>query len=338
MSFRGLVCFGLVGVGCVYGAEQLISSPKSSGNRVSAESVCSSLNTGDLVLYASDSTRYKNPWLRAQIFCTKVLTKSRFDHCGFLLRISDNGKITLDNNTGTLYVLEATVKGPTLFRFEDRVRSYRASDISVRALNGVRCPEMTSTIHQYMKDIEARPYSTCYRDLILAGYSTPSEKVKAAQVAALENMKSLSGSKDVWSTVSRTYRSAYHDFGYGSLQYGHPQTVKERLSAHRLTLLPTEQKTQQGTIFCSELVAELYQRLGVLSPDWPPAHKYSPGDFTVQRQFRCAFTDGYSLGSQIPIELPTPPDRATLQRYYQRLLGYVRGSPSGGVGAIDRIS
>lgn len=56
-----------------------------------------------------------------------------------------------------------------------------------------------------------------------------------------------------------------------------------------------------SSVFCSELVAEAYQAMGLL-PEWPegpPSNEYVPLDFCAERGLR--LRHGYELGPEVPI-------------------------------------
>jgi signal transduction histidine kinase len=55
------------------------------------------------------------------------------------------------------------------------------------------------------------------------------------------------------------------------------------------------------SVFCSELVAESYIRMGLLPP-FPPAASYTPPDFSAERKL--PFLRGASLGTEISIRMP----------------------------------
>ena len=58
-----------------------------------------------------------------------------------------------------------------------------------------------------------------------------------------------------------------------------------------------------ATVFCAELVAEVYQAAGLL-PEWPdglPSNEYVPLDFSERRPL--ALLDGFALGPEVPLVL-----------------------------------
>lgn len=58
-------------------------------------------------------------------------------------------------------------------------------------------------------------------------------------------------------------------------------------------------KEDLSSLFCSELVAEAYQRMKLLTED-KPSDEYTPKDFSTERKLQLQL--GYSLGNEIAIE------------------------------------
>ena len=58
-----------------------------------------------------------------------------------------------------------------------------------------------------------------------------------------------------------------------------------------------------SSLFCSELVAEAYQRMGLLpdAPEGMPSNEYTPHDFSTETKRPLRLFDGYSLGEEILI-------------------------------------
>ena len=57
-----------------------------------------------------------------------------------------------------------------------------------------------------------------------------------------------------------------------------------------------------SSLFCSELVAETYQRIGALD-DKLPSDEYHPADFSVKRSKNLDWMNGWSLGNQIKLKI-----------------------------------
>jgi hypothetical protein len=59
-----------------------------------------------------------------------------------------------------------------------------------------------------------------------------------------------------------------------------------------------ENKEDLSSLFCSELVAEAYQRMGLLTEELP-SNEYTPKDFSVEKHLNLEL--GYNLGQEIAI-------------------------------------
>lgn len=56
-----------------------------------------------------------------------------------------------------------------------------------------------------------------------------------------------------------------------------------------------------SSIFCSELIASVYQKVGLLLSD-NPADYYTPADFSYSANPGIPFINGFSLGEEIPLK------------------------------------
>jgi hypothetical protein len=75
---------------------------------------------------------------------------------------------------------------------------------------------------------------------------------------------------------------------------------------HRLELIKAawdgwlgQNKEDLSSLFCSEMVAEAYQRMGLLSGDMP-SNEYTPKDFSDERKL--SLLEGYTLAAEIKID------------------------------------
>jgi hypothetical protein len=62
--------------------------------------------------------------------------------------------------------------------------------------------------------------------------------------------------------------------------------------------LGRNRKKDLSSLFCSELVAEAYQRMGLLPPK-PPSNDYTPNDFSSQRKKPLPLQLGATLGPEV---------------------------------------
>ena len=60
-----------------------------------------------------------------------------------------------------------------------------------------------------------------------------------------------------------------------------------------------------SSLFCSELVAAAYQRMGIIKSD-RASNSYTPDDFSSSRD-SSILSDGVELGEEVYIELKWPP-------------------------------
>lgn len=82
--------------------------------------------------------------------------------------------------------------------------------------------------------------------------------------------------------------------------------VIRRVIQTRFFLRWWPRKRRYRSIFCTELIAETYMRLGLL-PEMPPASAYLPVDFSERKKL--PFLKGASLGREILLRLPERKER-----------------------------
>jgi hypothetical protein len=87
--------------------------------------------------------------------------------------------------------------------------------------------------------------------------------------------------------------------------------VIRRVIQTRFLLRWWPRRRRYRSIFCTELIAETYMRMGLL-PDTPPASAYLPLDFSERK--KVPFLKGASLGREILIRLPGRKERFILPK------------------------
>ncbi|MEM1098433.1 MAG: hypothetical protein AAGH92_06540 [Planctomycetota bacterium] len=127
--------------------------------------------------------------------------------------------------------------------------------------------------------------------------------------------------------VPLSQRLVQYDGDVAVRQLHRPLTFgqRDRLAAlrHRLSRRPYEQRELEllrsaidlvgppnredlSSVFCSELVAEAYQAMGLLAepPDGPPSNEYTPMDFAEARSDRLSLRRRQRLGPEITVGQP----------------------------------
>jgi hypothetical protein len=91
--------------------------------------------------------------------------------------------------------------------------------------------------------------------------------------------------------------------------------------------LGKNRREDPSSFFCSELVAEAYQRMNLL-PQSPPTNEYSPRDFSEQAKRPLALPQGAELGPEVlvcrQVSATDQPAEETADRQRPRLLGRLR--------------
>eukprot|EP00741_Cyanophora_paradoxa_P020561 tig00000227_g19848.t1 len=286
------------------------------------------VQTGDLVLYDSDTSRYRNWRLIAQIHVVKTWT-SRWDHIGLVVRgraLDEPAAGSADAQarardpppiagrfevcscaTGSCdgrcepFVLEATAKGVHLFPFGSRVASYRSREVAVRPISFERTGDVARALDEFLAEVRDKPYNKHPWDLLCVWLRLPNERLKAARIERLERAL---GHIEPDAPISSTPLDAAHrDYGLISLAQERRNCPKETLQHLRTVRVAGEEKIEEHALLCSELVALAYQRMGVLRPHWPVASKYCPGDFLSSQ--RVPLLPHARFESPVPVDLPS---------------------------------
>ena len=97
-------------------------------------------------------------------------------------------------------------------------------------------------------------------------------------------------------TVAEALAEARREFNGKPYEKKHIQLAKAALDR---TKLGRNRKQDLSSLFCSELVAEVFQRAGLLPKD-PPSSEYAPSDFDQRHELPMSF--GVQFGPEIRLK------------------------------------
>ena len=225
------------------------------------------LDAGDLVLFNRRCLGF-SPYGAAVCFAAKAWANSRWDHVGIIIREAD----------GALQLLDAGFGGVRKFPLEQRLRQSKSEDIVVRRIGTPRTDELRRTLLDFSEEVVKAPYKKEARELlrvIKLPTNTEAERLTALEVELVAELKALEKQSR---QVAHTSQSVLQE-EYNRVQR-QLRVVRGRLTEEgRIgSVKGFEAFDVSGGLFCSELVAAAYQRLGLLA-DYPPATKYMPHDF-----------------------------------------------------------
>ncbi|KAL4094721.1 hypothetical protein PRIC1_010379 [Phytophthora ramorum] len=240
------------------------------------------VDTGDVVLFdrkCSSMGLYGG----AICVCAKFFGQTQWDHNGVVVRAPS---LALDAKSpeDELFLLEAALTGVKLRPLVARVLLSRGHEVAVRKLQVNRSPELQNKAVQFALSSLDAPYEDNPARFFNAGVSVPTriarERIFAALVATKKELARLDtelAHRDKMSVFERKAllqeREAVHE-RYQAL--GAELRGRER-SVFENAVVEGEVKTTK--MFCSQLVAGMYQHLGFLLP-YPSANSYLPKHFS----------------------------------------------------------
>lgn len=248
------------------------------------------LDSGDVVLFNRRCTSM--PFTGAALcVVAKLFSNSQWDHVGVIIR---------HPATGELLFLEADFGGVKLRPLETRVQRSKSNEIAVRRLSVLRTASMRENFYAFAQEMLGRPYEIGTGS-VLARVTDPLAKQEKERLNALlldkrAQVDEITRELDTTAltTFQRRLLQSERDRVLESCHQIYQRLVKElgvssplekrgseSLAPHALAQAPTSMP-DLSRVFCSELVAAAYQRVGLLGA-YPPPFYYSPKDFSSQQ-------------------------------------------------------
>ncbi|KAE8999091.1 hypothetical protein PF010_g14737 [Phytophthora fragariae] len=243
------------------------------------------VDTGDVVLFdrkCSSMGLYGG----AICVCAKFFGRTQWDHNGVVVRAPSLAPAAAGPED-ELFVLEAALTGVKLRPLVARVLLSRGHEVAVRKLQVERSPELQHKALQFAIGSLNAPYEDNPARFFNAGVSVPTriarERIFAALVATKKELARLD--------AELAHRDKMPAFERKALLQEH-EAVNERYHALGAELRGRERSVFENAVvegnqvkttkmFCSQLVAGLYQHLGLLLP-YPSANSYLPKHFSAR--------------------------------------------------------
>ena len=270
-------------------AEQPPPAEKDASARASPIVLPPGLDSGDIVLFNRRCLSMP-PAGAALCAVSKLFSNSAWDHVGVVIR---------HPATGELLFLEADFGGVKLRSLEERVRRSKSNEIAVRKLSVVRSSSMREKFYAFAQEMLGRPYEIGAGSVMIR-VADPLAKKERERLAAL-----LIDKRAQIDEISKELQTAALTNFQRRLLLGERARVQEdyekinmRLKKELEVNAPIEmmddqdgqvvdpvqvEKSDLSRVFCSELVAAAYQRVGLLE-SYPPAFYYTPKDFSSEQQ------------------------------------------------------
>jgi uncharacterized protein YycO len=282
----------------LYFAECTAMNNNSTGEHVHLDHVqYLDLNTGDLILFSRPCLAM-SPLGAAICACAKMVSQSHWDHVGVVIRAPD----------GQLLLLEAAFSGIHAYPLQERLRKSKSYHVAVRKLvvpSGKTQQELDKIALQFASDISGRPYESSFFTLVNTVLN-PLAKSQRHRVHRL-----LQESKERIEQVRIELKQRQlTPFQKEALKNEQQRLEKQiRVLTRKLDNLRRpilESSEDLSELFCSELVAALYQKMGVLA-HFPPPNEYMPVHFSKEHSRYLPFTSGATLGPEIMVSLKKKP-------------------------------
>uniref|UniRef100_K3W553 Cyclic nucleotide-binding domain-containing protein n=1 Tax=Globisporangium ultimum (strain ATCC 200006 / CBS 805.95 / DAOM BR144) TaxID=431595 RepID=K3W553_GLOUD len=223
--------------------------------------------------------------------CAKFFGNTQWDHNGVVVRdpnyaphSSGGGEKEPDDGSHSLYLMEATLTGVKMRPLVERLMRSKSYDIAVRKLQVHRSPDFLARTWEFAHAVMNSPYEDRPQMMFNAGVKVPTrlerERIFDALVSKKKELANLDSDlahrlnmPEFERNALLQEREAVHD------RY---HALVEQLSLTERSIFENERIAQphaKNKMFCSQLVAGMYQHLGLLLP-YPSANSYLPKHFS----------------------------------------------------------
>lgn len=241
------------------------------------------LDSGDIVLFNRRCTSMA-PAGAVLCIVAKIFSNSKWDHVGVVIR---------HPSTGELLFLEADFGGVKLRSLEERVRRSKSNEIAIRKLSVVRSSSMRESFYGFALEMRGRPYEIGAGP-VMVRVADPLAKKERERLAAL-----LIDKRAQIDEINTELETAALTNFQKSLLLSERARVEKDWQKINIRLQKelevdslvesnengssTRRASDLSRVFCSELVAAAYQRVGLLET-YPPPFYYTPKDLSSEQQ------------------------------------------------------
>lgn len=218
---------------------------------------------------------------------SKLFSNSAWDHVGVVVR---------HPATGELLFLEADFGGVKLRSLEERVRRSKSNEIAIRKLSVVRSSSMREKFYAFAQEMLGRPYEIGAGPVLVRVTDPLAKKErerlsallidKRAQIDEITKELQTAALTNFQKRLLQSERARVEDdWEKINIRLKKELEVNSAIEMAKDDLNPaTVEKHDLSRVFCSELVAAAYQRVGLLE-SYPPAFYYTPKDFSSEQQY-----------------------------------------------------
>lgn len=231
------------------------------------------VDAGDSVVFDRDCTRM-GAYGGAICAGAKLWGRTPWDHNGVVVRSPESGE---------LFLLEATLSGVKLRPLAERLLRSQAADVCVRRLQVHRSDAFVARAWEFAHAVLDSPYETRPQRMFNAGVKVPTreerERLFDLVMTKKKELATLESDLEHRLHMPEFERNAL--LKERALVLAHYHALVEQLSLKERSVFENERIAQphaKTNMFCSQLVAGLYQHLGLLLP-YPSANSYLPKHF-----------------------------------------------------------
>jgi hypothetical protein len=250
-------------------------------SREEVVALADSLDTGDIVLFSRPCTRM-GIFGGFLCFSTKLFHDTPWDHIGVVVR----------DSAGVNQLWDAGFNGVQHYDLRERLLRSSANEIAVRRLQCSRDDtNFRDVARAYMRDdIDNRPYKVSNLQLMRVAVDFHPSKNERRQLY-YELLCAEDAARELRAHLQQQQQQQQQQVSalLRLLLQQRLQSVTAAAAQLRAVLSSTdrsvlENSSDHDSLFCSELVAALYQKLGLLDAVYPSSNEFLPSDFASEHQ------------------------------------------------------
>lgn len=274
------------------------------------------VDTGDVIIF-DRACSSMNAYGAAICVCAKFFGNTQWDHNGVVIRDPHYDPANDADNSGGLYLLEASLTGVKMRPLVERIMRSKSFEVAVRKLQVHRSDDFVTRAWEFAQSVLNSPYEDRPQMMFNAGVKVPTriERERLFDLVVTKKKELVNLDSDLKHRLNMPEFERKALLKERELVYTHYHALVEQLSQKERSIFENERIAQpqaKTKMFCSQLVAGLYQHLGLLLP-YPSANSYLPKHFSSNDG------EGYMKLQQDATFLPEISLRQRLQENYEEM-------------------
>lgn len=249
--------------------------------------------------------------------CAKFFGNTQWDHNGVVIRDPKYDPASDADNSGGFYLMEASLTGVKMRPLVERLMRSKSFEVAVRKLQVHRSDDFVARAWEFAQSVLNSPYEDRPQMMFNAGVKVPTriERERLFDLVVTKKKELANLDSDLKHRLNMPEFERKALLKERELVYTHYHALVEQLSQKERSMFENERIAQpqaKTKMFCSQLVAGLYQHLGLLLP-YPSANSYLPKHFSSNDG------EGYMKLQQDATFLPEISLRLRLQENYEEM-------------------